>query len=353
MWDVARYGYPMDYAWWYLVLASLVLHTWCFFRLTRPDRLPRLRLVAGNLLIALCLLQGVGLLAETYYRFFDMETDSYGVSLSSTRWTAMHVQLNELGHRDLPHTKEKPAGVVRVAFVGDSFTFGWGVDRPEDRFTDRIRARFRERAGGAVEVFNAAENGWETGDQMKEVQRLIDDYAVDEIVLCYCLNDIHDVLPPDLGFRSLYPKDGHLLNTDGSYLLNHLYHRWVAHQSWEVTSYFDRLATGYDDAASWGLQQSRLDWIANRCAEAGVTLRVAILPFVGTKETARAREKVASHFEAAGEEVIDLGPAIAGHDASDLVINRYDHHPSVLAHRIYADAIWEAFYGEGGGRASD
>ncbi len=346
MWNTDHYGYPMDYAWWWIVLASLLVHAWCFFRLTKERGAVVFRLVAGNALVVLCLLQFAGLIGETYFRFFDMDTDSYGVSLSSKRWYKMHVRFNDLGHRDVPRAESKPEDVRRIAFVGDSFTFGWGIDRPEDRFADLIRDRFDERDPAAVEVLTAAKDGWETGDEMEEIGRLIDAYGVDEIVLCYCLNDIHDVLPAEMGFLSLYPSDGHLLNTDGSYLMNHLYHRWVAHRSVEVTSYFDRLAAGYEDPASWRLQQTRFDWIIDRCRGSGVTLRVVILPFVNVDVTAPARAKVAAHFAAAGAEVLDLAGSISGQAPATLVVNRYDHHPNERAHRIYADAIWKAYYQE-------
>ena len=348
MWNTDHYGYPMDYAWWWIVLASLVVHAWCFFRLTKDRAGHVFRLIAGNALVVVCLLWFAGLIGESYFRFFDMDTHSYGVSLSSKRWYKMHVRFNDLGHRDGPHAESKPDHVRRIAFVGDSFTFGWGIDRPQDRFTDLIRARFDERDPAAVEVFNAAKDGWETGDEMEEIGRLIDRYAVDEIVLCYCLNDIHDVLPAEMGFLLLYPRDGHLLNTDGSYLLNHLYHRWVAHRSAEVLSYFDRLAAGYDDHASWGLQKIRFDWIINRCRRSGVILRVAILPFAGAEVTGPATAKVAAHFRAAGAEVLDLAGSVSGQPPGTLVVNRYDHHPNERAHRIYADAIWEAYYQEVG-----
>jgi hypothetical protein len=344
MWNTDYYGHPMDYAWWWIVLGSLGLHAWCFFRFTKKRGGRALGLVAGSGLVAICLLQFAGLVGETYFRFFDMDAGSYAGSLASKRWAAMHVRLNDLGHRDEPHAEAKVEGRRRIAFVGDSVTFGWGIDRAEDRFPDIIGARFEEGSPGAVEVFNAAGDGWGTGDELAEIQRLIERYAVDGVVLCYGLDDIDEVLPAETAAASPDPSDGHLVNTEGSYLLSNLYHRWASRRSVEVSSQPGRFVERYDDPGSWRLQQARFDEIMGRCRRFGVALRVVIVPSAGAEGSGPVREKVASHFEAAGVEVLDLESAIVGREPGALVMNRYDHHPDERAHRLYADTIWEAFY---------
>ncbi len=49
---------------------------------------------------------------------------------------------NALGFRERPPGPEIYApDVMRILFLGDSFTFGDGIERGEDRFTDLIEAR--------------------------------------------------------------------------------------------------------------------------------------------------------------------------------------------------------------------
>ena len=162
MWASGAYGYLSDYLWWWIVPASLVVHAWCFFRFFPRERFRRLGLVLGNLIVLLCMLSFAGLVGETYVRFLVVETDSYGASLVSKRWFLIYPQLNSLYCRDPEWAERKPQGVQRIAFVGDSFTYGWGINEANDRFTDIIQARFNARSPWAVEVMNVAWAGWDT-----------------------------------------------------------------------------------------------------------------------------------------------------------------------------------------------
>ncbi len=65
------------------------------------------------------------------------------------------VSINSLGHRGPEFSIDKPDGVTRVLAIGDSFTFGWGVedDEPYPRQLERL---LRAKPGlGKVEVINA------------------------------------------------------------------------------------------------------------------------------------------------------------------------------------------------------
>ena len=133
------FGYVFDYLVWWALFISLVVQTRCFFRLF-PNSRKRLRLVLGNGLVFLCLLGAVAMAGESYFRFVAVETDSFGMSLPARRWFALHTKLNSLGCRDKEWELAKPPGVRRIAFVGDSFTYGWGIENPAERFTGLIQA---------------------------------------------------------------------------------------------------------------------------------------------------------------------------------------------------------------------
>jgi len=47
------------------------------------------------------------------------------------------IESNRDGYRTRPLPRTKPPGVYRILFLGDSTTFGWGVERAE-RFSDRL-----------------------------------------------------------------------------------------------------------------------------------------------------------------------------------------------------------------------
>lgn len=345
------FGYLADYLLGWFLFLSLVVHTWCYFRFFPRRRWRWLGLLAGNMLVFLCLAGAVALAAESYLRFVSVRTDAFGVSLPARRWFALYTRLNSLGCRDEEWSREKPPGVRRIAFVGDSFTYGWGIERVEDRFTDRIQAKLDQRSPGAVQVMNVAKPGWGTVTQRSRIQDMIAHYQVDEVVLCHVANDIEDVLPLSETFNPTRPPEPRLFNPDSSCLLDFLYRRiWLPRVS-TVSGYHAWLARGFAEPDVWQRHWAALADIVGLCREHHVTLRVVLIPFVLLQgkefSTSQVHERLRQSFEETHTQVLDLEAALTCHDRSTLVVNRDDPHPNARAHALFAEAIWRAFYEPG------
>jgi hypothetical protein len=346
MWESGAYGYLSDYLWWYAVLASLAIHTWCFFRFFPRGRRKKLRLVVGNALVGLCLLVFAGLIAETYLRFVSVETDAYGLTLTTQRWHKAYARRNSFYCRDKEWSEEKPSGTYRIAFVGDSVTYGWGVKDENDRFTNIVQRRFDETRPGRVEVMNVAWFDWDTEDELGAVERIVPEYHIDEVVLCYFPNDIDKLLPTTDGggVRSI-PKP-RWINLETSFLLDWLYYRVYARRLPIVRDYCDRLWDGYTDPAIWTKHRQTIAQLVDFCSGRGVRLCVVLVPILRTWgekfDSAAIHQRVAECFQSLGVSVIDLLPVIQGRDPATLVVNTHDPHPNELAHRLFADAIWTA-----------
>lgn len=346
MWASGAYGYLTDYLWWYLVIASLIVHTWCFFKLVPPHRVGRLRLMIGNVLITLCLLSLAGLAAETYLRFLSVETDSYGATLTAKRWQKAYARLNSLYCRDDEWSEAKPPGIYRIAFVGDSFTYGWGIKDVRDRFTDIIQHRFNQQVPGRVEVMNVAWGGWDSQSELGAIRDLLKPYDLDEIVLCYVPNDIETLLPLDGEDDPRAPRKSVYLNVESSFLVNHLYHRLFSPRLPKGLSYADWLEGGYRDPDIWTKQRQLLLDIIELCRQRNITLRVALFPLIWPMgqgyDSAALHTQLREFFAAHGISVIDLLPTLEAAAYDRLVLNRRDPHPNELANRLFADAIWNA-----------
>jgi lysophospholipase L1-like esterase len=343
------YGFMADYLLWWILLLSLVAHTWCFFRLFPKAKRPRLRLVLGNVLVTLCLLGSAAIVGETYLRFLSIETDSFGTSLASRRWFLVHVDYNSWKCRDREWQKPKPEGVHRIAFVGDSYTLGWGVDRVEDRFTDLIAARLAKTSAGRVEVLNVAMGGWGTEDQVEPIRDIIDELGVNEVVLCFLPNDIEKLVPkPEFGDPTSPPQQT-FFNPESSWLFDHLYRRVYTPFVSSVRHYHDWLAGGFADPAVVREELANIDRIVAICTERGVTLRVVLLPFIKTSgsvwSSPRIHAQIRAWFEERGVPVVDLLPVIEGLPPERLVVNAADAHPNVEAHRLFAERIWTGLFG--------
>jgi lysophospholipase L1-like esterase len=92
------------------------------------------------------------------------------------------------GARDYP--RHKPSGVARVAVVGDSFVFGFGVNDGEV-----VSAALENLLNGSAaardwEVLNFGVSGFGQSEELVLYQKKITSYSPDWVVLFYCDNDI-------------------------------------------------------------------------------------------------------------------------------------------------------------------
>jgi lysophospholipase L1-like esterase len=341
------FGYITDYLLWWALYLSLIVHTWCFFRFFPRKTHRRAALIIGNALIFLCLLATGAIFGESYFRFVSIRTDAYGISLPARRWFALYTDMNSMGCRDKEWQVEKPAGAYRIAVVGDSFTYGWGIADPADRFTDILQSRFDARAPG-TQVLNVAKAGWSTAQEIAPIADMVGRFDVDEVVLAYVPNDIEDLLPKTPDFDPKRPPEPVLFDPDRSPLLDFLWRRIYLPRLPAVREYQDRLADGYADDAIMRRHATNLVSIIQTCKQAGARFRVILLPFVRTSgerlQTPALHGMLAEFLTANGAEVLDLAPALAGIPPADLVVNASDPHPNELAHRRFADAIWDKFY---------
>jgi len=119
------------------------------------------------------------------YRY-DPELGWFPIPNSSNRFMGSRpitVQHNGDGFRDPPHG---PKQKKRIAFVGDSFVWGYDAEQPE-RFTDQLQARLID-----WEVLNLGVSGYATDQEFLLLQRWFDHYQPDIVVLVYCDNDVEE-----------------------------------------------------------------------------------------------------------------------------------------------------------------
>lgn len=155
------------------------------------------------------------------YGFFQWKNfeQVYDYMRSDVTWTS---RINELGLRGGPYDPGPP-GSRRVLLIGDSFTFGYGLE--EDRIFSAKLSRLLNASTAGWVVINAGVGGWGTMQQSLFARDHWDLFQPDAIVLTVCDNDAND----DTVFRN--GKAGGLLPgfpgkkflRDHSYLYKVLY----------------------------------------------------------------------------------------------------------------------------------
>lgn len=112
-----------------------------------------------------------------------------GVSGTSRDVGSFDVRINRLGYRGREVAVPKPAGVRRIAFLGDSNTFGYGIQEGQ-RFSD-ILAGHRP---ASTEIVNLGVFGYGTEQEAIYLERHALALSPDMVVLAVSAGDLSDVM---------------------------------------------------------------------------------------------------------------------------------------------------------------
>ncbi len=111
---------------------------------------------------------------------------------------ATHVRINSRGLRDDETPYDRPAGVFRIALIGDSFIAALEVDRGET-LADRLEAALNHdpRTAGSglrYEVLNAGVPGYNTLNEYLLLRHEILRYQPDLVLAAFFMNDVEGLI---------------------------------------------------------------------------------------------------------------------------------------------------------------
>jgi hypothetical protein len=194
-------------------------------------RFGRKLLLAGGSLLAL------GLLAEGTLRLFGygklLMYDTHPLLLWVPRPSQRCLSkvnlrretVNAEGFRGAEISREKPSGVFRVACLGDSVTFGWGVSDAET-YEAVLEGRLRE-GGLRCEVLNAGVNAYCANQEYVYLREKVLDYAPDLVTIGFSHNEGWQ------NFVALSPRERER-TLSGVRMKNRLRHRFFAARFHEI-----------------------------------------------------------------------------------------------------------------------
>jgi lysophospholipase L1-like esterase len=100
----------------------------------------------------------------------------------------IHIKTNSMGYRDSEFNIEKDPSTLRIALLGDSFAFGYGV-RKKDCVADRIEEIMGEITRKNVEVYNFSVLGYSTVEEAILLEYRVLKYHPDIVIVNFCIND--------------------------------------------------------------------------------------------------------------------------------------------------------------------
>jgi lysophospholipase L1-like esterase len=262
---------------------------------------------------------------------------------------AIEYRYNALGFRG-PDPPPRQPGVVRVAFLGDSFTLGWGV-REEHAYPRRVEAAL---AGDPpATVINCGRAGADFPLMTSVFERCL---AADPDVVVYAmvLND------PDRSAQMLKRlREGALRSANNlvvpyrapgsrqaplrSRMLAFVLSRYDARQTTaEMVSWHLDLVSEPNKHA-WQRTKAAIREMDARMKARGGRFLLVLWPLLaeldGEYPLAAAHEAVAVFAERAQIPFLDLLPALRGRRTAALWVHPIDRHPNAQAHQLVAERL--------------
>lgn len=296
----------------------------------------------SRVLVALAAIAALAGAAELSAWARLVDSDHVNHTLASRRWFERHWgPLNSLGFRDREHVGAVTDADPLIFFVGDSFTAGQGVERAADRFADRVAALLGPPARAVV----VAQCGWNSSDELAAIEGMAAALGrwPDVIVLAWVPNDLLDqrlLAGRDEPFPLPEAPWGRAAPLTGSsYLLDALTWRlFRAAELGELSRRHGRtLREAFADDAIRARHRAVLAAMGGLAARHGSRFLALTFPDLMALEASQAFTRAAAEdLRAAGAEVIDLGPRLAGRDPSLLRAGLRDAHPGELVHEEVA-----------------
>jgi hypothetical protein len=258
---------------------------------------------------------------------------------------------NSLGFRGPEFSRTKAEGALRVATLGDSFTFGEGIhdaDTWSAQLQRRLAQAFPDRA---VEVQNWGVGGYNTVQSAALFDALVLDFEPDIVVLGFTINDAEARL------LRVDPNDGRILRrAPGMEVLTREPRGWerlrlvgfvrMGARNREMT---DRVIAHHralyaDRSAGWRECRAAIRRIGDTCRGLGLGCYAVAFPLLWELPEyplAGVQEKVVDELRVAGFDTLDLLPELAGYAGTDLWVHPTDQHPNEVVHTLAAELLAE------------
>jgi lysophospholipase L1-like esterase len=311
----------------------------------RSSVVAKLLVAIGGLLVSLLLLEGLLRVYLLLHTVYDVEMTRYAllakqaspnphighVHKPNVDATLMNVpvHINADGLRDVDHPI--PHGDrYRIAILGDSFTFGWGV-KQSDTFAARLEAWLNERY--PTEVINFGTGNYNSEQEVNLFLEKGLKYHPDKVVVFYFINDAEPTVRHHSG--------GFLYHSRLVTFVWSKIHALLSDYGDEIHNYKGYYADLYrPDSAGWKNTRDALLQLRDLCRERGIALQVVLIPDLHELHEypfADEHRLIASFLRDNGVPVLDLAPLFKDYpEPTQLWVSADDAHANALGHELIA-----------------
>lgn len=277
-------------------------------------------------------------LGLSYYELFgqyshDKLADEHLVFRHKPSWETRYgdvlVAYNERGLRDRP-ILPKAEREYRILALGDSVTFGWGVQQ-DQIFTSRLEQLLPGRLQRPVRVINSGVCGYNTVQEVTYFKREGITLQPDLVLLTYVVNDIEESRPfnPWGGPKSFTNRVMKWLGKLRFYRLAHHTYNYA----WQGQLKGSSVKPGHGDIG-WKQSMSALSELIALCEAHKIPL-IVFFERTDRSENQPLLDDVVRH--AHGVPVKDMAVWHDGLDTALLMNSQVDRHPNAEGHRVMAE----------------
>jgi lysophospholipase L1-like esterase len=295
----------------------------------------------------------------TRVREEERGTGLYRPNASVTIWGITYA-INSDGFRDDDrYSRKKPPDTFRIMAVGDSYTFGAGVEL-EDTYSKKLEKLLNERHPSPLyryyEVINAGIPGANTAMEVDFLREWGLKYNPDLVLVAFVLNDL------EAPYGSKRPLC--IPTVPGI-------QQWLSGNSYLYLFLENRCRTVFypDDATpEWQLDETTRKWRFDESSqewwywarvveyngqvarETGLKVLVAIFPEqtkLNDYPYTVAHEQIKAAYEQAGLPVVDMLPGYQSYGIDSFAVLPFDAHPNPASYQIAAEIMYDALIAKG------
>jgi lysophospholipase L1-like esterase len=262
-------------------------------------------------------------LIPNHYQLFN----GFTVKLNTTI-----IKINSEGFRDVEYTIEKPPNTVRIIALGDSFTFGWGLNL-SNTYVKVLERKLNEmNATANFQVMNFGVPGYNTLEEIEFLKQKGLKYKPDIVLVGYTAGDLQNNTKIKTGE---FPKKA-------SEIVEELFSNSTEKQKEVLKSFFSFQLLEEDVSKNFDtnlekIVLSPLNELATYQKEQKFKVIIVFL----TRITAQEKERISELGKKNGFCIIDVFEEIKKYNFNSITFPSPDNHYNELGHNIIANNIFE------------
>lgn len=344
---LSRLAYFLGDFWGYflLVLVSFLLTIFVSWSVFKSKIGPNQKKLAVSFLSFFIFLIFVFVSLEAYFRYVYDVSDGLGFLKVNEKWHQRHVVYNSYYFRDRDFDTNKKEGIIRIGVMGDSITFGGGIENVNDRFSNILEKKLNDSSVSS-EVYNLGKPGFDTEAEINEYQK-VKNLNFDIVIWQYFLNDIQP-LEKSTG-TTIISKNSQKAQvikwiSEKSYFLDFLYWRLSARYAKTFNELKDADLNQYQNETVLANHKEQIANFIKSLKEENKQVVVIIFPFINllgpNYPAVQVHKDMTVFFKEQEVEVIDLLDELRDKSPQNLLASKFDAHPNEVVHKLAADKLF-------------